>query len=203
MLIQAIDDKLYKNPVIYLEYPDSYYRNHLLTVEHSMGGCVRVNDADTLICLINNQIDKKLINGMLESVDLICKPIGLSKLLKRDCVLYLLPPDYRKMCKVWEFEIKLNGPIPIPNEYEYVTDLPDVKDNYLAWKLPFTLGQIKHFVENPDEIRLIHQFLLNTTIFEDMGRAARRVRGKLFKQFPKLKEQLKHDRLSDVIYLTK
>lgn len=168
MFIQATDKKFYKNPVVYL-------RNNLIDPKYTpdVGAFIKVDDADEVVIYTTH--DKKLLGKMLKGRGVVGRvsKVGV-------CDRTALPPLYSKMEPVRQYRITLNGPIPVPDESEWVQERMLGHDQtYLAWEMEFPLRHVKMLLEKPDRVCALATFLSGMSV----GWNPRSVRGKIFNQY--------------------
>lgn len=147
IFVQAVDDKLYKNPVI--RGPEFY-----------------INFQEMEVPSIVIQITKKMKDK--ESTRRVAtKRLRESRIkakINGDGVIDSFPHLHGdKLVDGVAWPFRLQSKIPIPQEYEAVVFYPSINCRFIAWDLPFPYATLYYFVKNKKLDNFLMKFLIGKT----------------------------------------
>lgn len=167
MFIQAIDNKLYEDPVIHgegfyvkaegIEYPEIV---------------IKYSPTSTL------DSSRRLAYAKLRDINL--KGILASE---GDEDVFVFPPTWRGLLPGAKWTILFKDKIPVPHEFKSKIDYPTSSCKFLAWELEFPMQEVLDFLDQKKFYSILSSFLLGKEIVPPLDKGtARKLKNTLEKQ---------------------
>lgn len=147
MFVQAVDGRLYENPIIASIATDKvkYY--------------IKIEDMERPIINIDDFSGKLTVSSSRRWALRVFNVLGMKAKLPQKA----LTTDYAPHLSVtWEFE--LLRPIPVPNGYNSVVNYPRADAAFMAWEMEFDKRIIVDFVEFDKYNSILVAFILGKDV---------------------------------------
>ncbi len=167
MFIQAVDDKLYEDPIIYgegfyikaegIEYPE-------IVIKYSPTSTLESSRR-----LAYNKLRELGVKGVLAT--------------EGDEDVFVFPPTWRGLLPGAKWTVLFKDKIPVPNEFKSKIDYPTSSCKFLAWELEFPMQEVLDFLDQKKFYSILASFVLGKEVVPPLDMTtARKLKKNLEKQ---------------------
>jgi hypothetical protein len=171
MLVQAVDRQFYRNPMIYGEK----WFVKISSLESEIYWQIRKDISNvTIKTKLHNYLKEKGIKGTIGR---------FSEEIKT-----AFPPNFDKFVDAKRWSFSLRSQIPVPDQYEFVTDFPTIDEEFYAETLIFPIAEIQRVFQDTTFSRVLAKFMTDEDE-PNIDLLRHKIKIRIIKQFPEFKRR--------------